>query len=191
MRVTTEDMPPHISRLERDRAHFPVAWFASWRGKDPDYHRWRDRAVLTALEHHLCWICGEHRGGWGSFVIGPIGAINRTAAQPPAHQDCAVYAARYCPVLAEPGHDQPRVVAVWTTRTWRPVRDEVGQLSLFDLGYAGGCLWFAGGRPAGRATAMQALLAGLAEMKALSSDQTVWNELGRAGAAVTALLPRD
>jgi len=91
--------------------------------------------------------------------------ITRTISDPPSHRECAEFAAKHCPFMANPAakrnprnlpadaRDAPGVglkrnpgaVAVWVTRGYQPFRAPGGG-TLFDIGEPESVEWFANGR---------------------------------------------
>jgi hypothetical protein len=171
-------MPERIGRLPVDRG-YPVPWFVEWIDGKPEFRIADGRKLRDAVRFDLCWICGEHRGRNVSFVIGPMCAVNRVSAEPPAHRDCAIYSAQRCPFLANPAMRRrerhlpedaavpagisiprnPGVALVWSTRDYRIVPADGGVL--FHLGDPLETLWFAHGRPATRDEVMGSIDTGL------------------------------
>lgn len=159
-------MPPGIARLPKDKHGRPIPWFVLTDDNGtPDFRVIRRDGIEDAQRYQLCWVCGQHRSRFGAFVIGPMCAINRVAAEPPCHRDCAIYSARACPFLATPNmvrrerglpEDRhvagvmvprnPGVALVWVTRSWTPTRVPGGEL--FELGDPTETLWYAHGRTA-------------------------------------------
>lgn len=174
----TETLPRRMRALAIDARGYPVPWFvASFNGK-PDF-RVIDAAKFTrARKFGRCWICGESLGVNKALVVGPMCVVNRTAPEPPSHLDCAEFAARFCPFLANP-HAQrrdaklpaaaltmhpdnlthnPSVVAVWHTRTIVPFHSGGGVL--FRFGDPLGVTWYHDGREATRDEVVAAFRAG-------------------------------
>ncbi|NUP42359.1 MAG: hypothetical protein HOY76_36340, partial [Streptomyces sp.] len=132
-----------------------------------------------------CWICGGSlinrtlgaAATQYAYVVGPMCAINRTSAEPPAHRDCAIYAATACPFLTTPGmrrrennlpsgaaepdgvmiRRNPGVALVWVTNDWRMIPG----YRLFHLGEPAETLWFAEGRAATRDEALASIDSGV------------------------------
>lgn len=139
------NMPPLVSRLPRSEEPgpaygYPIPWFVGLSpatGK-PDFRCIRERGRELAVERGICWICGTRtKRTEASFTIGPMCMANRITSEPPAHLDCARFAARVCPFLADPRRgrrpfklgedevalpppgmhspDNPGAAVVWTT----------------------------------------------------------------------------
>jgi len=186
--IATPVMPAHIARLPRDRHGRPIPWFVAtldtgardFRIADQQRHR-------DALRFQRCWICGDRTGGFVAFTIGPMCAVNRISSEPPAHRDCAVYAARVCPFLANPGMRRrvtgvpdevvpaagdpllrnPGVALVWVTRSYRTFRPERGNAGLLcAIGEPTETRWFCEGRDATRGEVLASMESGLLALQA-------------------------
>jgi hypothetical protein len=145
----------------------------------PDFRIVAAGKVAEAVRFHRCFICGDELGRWLTFAVGPMCTINRTAPEPSAHKDCALYAVQACPFLTRPGMRRreaglpaglavethapgatvahnPGVTALWTTREQQPFADDKGGV-LFRMGEPSEVLWYAEGRTATRAEVLEAL----------------------------------
>jgi len=183
------DLPERMRRLPRDKHGRPVPWFVAWykdgaiapTGEgEPDFRVIRSHGIEEAQQFKLCWVCGKPRGANAAFVLGPMCAVNRNTAEPPAHRDCAIYSARACPFLATPNMKRrerhlpehmvdpagiailrnPGVALVWVSRNWKPTTDPDGR-PLFDIGDPEQVYWFANGRDATRAEVEESIETGL------------------------------
>jgi hypothetical protein len=211
--TSTLPMPSRMARLPRDKHDRPIPWFVHIDDVGiPDFRVIRLDGIGDAVRFHKCWVCGQRLGANVAFVVGPMCAINRVSAEPPAHRDCAIYSARACPFLATPKMQRrerglpadyvdppgnmitrnPGVALVWITRSWNAVRVDHGLL--FEFGDAEQALWYAHGREATRAEVLAPLESGL---QILHEADGVDPEHARAGrtqlaaqyAAVLPLLP--
>ena len=175
--------PPRISRRKRDKHGRPVPWFVAWLDGIPDFRLVAPGAVQTAWVAGLCWVCGIRfqRQEPRAFVIGPMCVVNRIAAEPPLHHDCATYSALACPFLATPRmvrrekhlppgvaqppgvmiRRNPGVTAVWVAKYTEPsaVRDPDGLL--FRIGEPMFVEWYSSGRTATRAEIVASIDSGL------------------------------
>jgi hypothetical protein len=106
-----------------------------------------------------------------------MSTITRVAPEPPSHRDCALYAVRACPFLANPQMRRretnlpdgivepdgvmiarnPGVTAVWMSRTWRLD----AEYQLFDVGDPVTVHWHAHGREATRAEVLASIESGM------------------------------
>jgi hypothetical protein len=178
-------LPDRMKSLPLDARGYPVPWFVAFIDGVADFRVIRENGIAHAYNKKLCWICGHVRGAIGAFVIGPMCAVNRVSAEPPAHLECAMYAAKACPFLTLPkAHRReagipadakdpagvmiarnPGVALVWTSRTWKPFKiDSTGAAGagvLFDIGEPIEARWYAEGRRATRAEVMASLESGL------------------------------
>jgi hypothetical protein len=188
-------MPGGVARLPLDRHHRPVPWFVAWLDRVPDFRVIRPGGIELALRHKLCWVCGlpflrqEDR----AFVIGPMCAVNRVSAEPPSHEDCAVYSATACPFLTTPNmvrrerhkpagvadpagtmiKRNPGVALVWVTgyKSWSTFSDDAGG-TLVNVGEPKRARWFAHGREATRAEVLTSIDSGLPILREMAEAES-------------------
>jgi hypothetical protein len=185
-------VPPPIAALPVNKAGYPIPWFVD-RDADvdgePDFRIADSRKLRDAIRFRRCWVCGRTRGVFGSFVIGPMCAINRTSAEPPCHHDCAVYSAMHCPFLTRPEMHRrdrhlpedhvdpagimllrnPGVALVWTSRTFATFR--IGGGILFDIGNPVTTEWYAEGRAATAAEIRASIDSGLPALMDVAEEE--------------------
>lgn len=176
-------MPSRIAGLPRNKAGYPIPWFvATLEDGSRDFRIAGTFQMLTAVQHKLCWVCGQPLGTYYAFTIGPMCAVNRISAEPPSHRDCAIYSALVCPFLSnpamrrrdlpdvaglvEPGGQpvlrNPGVTLVWLTRSFHAFTAPFGNEGiLFEIGDPTETLWFADGRKATRAEVRDSMESGL------------------------------
>jgi len=183
-------VPHHMAALPRDARGYPVPWFCALVDGRPDFRIGDARRVEQAVLGSRCWICGGGLGRFRSFLIGPMGAMNRIHSEPPSHRDCARYAVRVCPFLALPkahrreaqrpekavkpdGLDpaNPGVVIEWVTSTARVF--EGPNSLLFELGEPEHVSWFKEGRSATREEAEMAVKEGVEKLLAIAGNEAV------------------
>lgn len=208
----TELMIPYrMAGLPRDKHHRVVPWFVAWIDGQPDFRIIREDGINLALRDHICWLCGKPLGRFAAFVIGPMCAVNRVTAEPGSHVECALYAARACPFLANPRMQRreipnwtppggvgikrnPGVALVWVTRSWSLFPDGTGS-HLIGIGPAESVYWFAEGRSATRAEVLASLQSGLPFLRqACDQDddpQASLRELERQHQEALLLLPAE
>src|SRR5688572_1901527 len=185
--------PPRVARLPRDAHGRPVPWFVAVIEGVPDFRIVAAGKVAEAVRFGRCFICGDDLGRWLTFAVGPMCTINRTAPEPPAHKDCALFAVQACPFLVRPGMRRreaglpaglavdthapgvtvahnPGVTALWTTRQQQPFADDKGGL-LFRMGDPHEVLWYAEGRAATRAEVLESLEAERDTLHGLSAAE--------------------
>jgi hypothetical protein len=173
-------MPDRIKRLRVSPAGFPVPWFVHWQEGVPDFRVIGRSRIGEAVKHQLCWVCGSPLGRSFAMTLGPMCVINRTISEPPAHRECAIYSALACPFLSNPRMRRnevdlaadtipaagngikrnPRAVAVWCTRGYRPFETPTGGV-LFTFDDPIEVLWFAEGRKANRSEVEVSISSGL------------------------------
>jgi hypothetical protein len=105
-------IPPRMAARPLSERGFPVPFFVAWvddLGKlvrpglgRPDFRVTDRGALFHAVSFDACWMCGQPLGKFRSLVLGPMCLANRMTAEPSCHPDCAEYAARACPFLANP-----------------------------------------------------------------------------------------
>lgn len=170
-------LPNRMKSLPRDSRGWPLPFFTAVIDGKPDFRVIDPETVQACAQDHLCFTCGQRlpARGSGTFVVGPIGLMNRISGEPPSHLDCAEWSARACPFLANPGKERrvtaipeattelggvhvmenPGVSAVITTQGWSIISDgRDGVLWKFD--YISGVLWRAEGREASRSEVLAA-----------------------------------
>jgi hypothetical protein len=179
------DMPGSIARLQVDGRGYPIPWFvdraAPLFNGNADFRIMDGKRLKLAIREKRCWICGDRIRDeqLSVFVAGPMCGINRTSAEPPNHELCAVWAAKACPFLAVPKRIRderelpahatqagvgikrnPGLAMLWTTKgytTWKPPGGGI----LFDIGDPASVRWLCEGREATRAEVMESIETGL------------------------------
>lgn len=172
-------VPPRLAARPRHKGHV-VPFFVATIDGQPDFRIMDGERLAECIRFRKCWLCGQLLGARGTFVIGPMCAVNRTSAEPPSHRDCATYAARACPFLIAPKKTRrevgmpdevvepagqmlrrnPGVTLVWTTRKWWTWSPD-GRGLLFEIGEPETTEWWAHGRPATRAEVEASIDSGL------------------------------
>ncbi|MEI5520722.1 hypothetical protein WB388_08915 [Streptomyces brasiliscabiei] len=188
--------PPRIARLPRDKHGRPIPWFVDYVDGEPDFRIADTRKRRGATMFRCCWLCGHAlrndvlgpAATQYAYVIGPMCAVNRVSSEPPAHRDCAIYAATACPFLTTPGmrrrpiegipdtvrpdgemiERNPGVALVWVTNTWRMIPGH----ALFDVNEPAEALWFAEGRPATRTEVLAAVDSGMPLLREAAQRET-------------------
>lgn len=176
------DTPPRILARPRDERGWPVPWFVAWIDGKPDFRVIQPGKFEQALNHRLCWVCGEKLGSRAAFVVGPMCAVTRTTSEPPCHRECAEFAAQHCPFLAnprmrrnakgmpedkiappgEPVYDNPGGCVLWLVhmnrQPYRVFKAHGGNRGvLIQIGEPEAVGWYAKGQPLSRAEAEQLL----------------------------------
>lgn len=178
-------MPGRMAHRPISPKGFPVPWFVAQINGEWDFRVIGPGRIADAHNHRKCWLCGGQMGRWKVFTIGPMCAVNRVSAEPPAHLSCAEYAAKACPFLTQPRmrrNDQginetgavkaagvmisrnPGVTLLWVTKSYRLMSVEGGVL--FKVGPAAQTYWYAEGRTATRAEVDASIASGLPLLEA-------------------------
>jgi hypothetical protein len=186
--------PPRIARLPLSARGYPVPWFVAWIEGVPDFRVIRHGAVTEAIRRSRCWICGEERGRYQAFVVGPMCVVNRISSEPPSHRECAEYAARACPFLTRPHMARretglpssivqpagipidrnPGVAVLYVTRGFviaRAPRTGGPDGMLFRMQEPTEVLWYREGRTATRAEAMHSMSTGVLELQRIAEQE--------------------
>lgn len=203
-------LPKHMAALPLDERGYPVPWFVEWIDGKPDFRVMDPRKMSRCVKEKRCWVCGGRLGTHLAFVIGPMCAVNRVSAEPPAHRDCAEFSATACPFLKLPNAKRresnypegiqdaggvmckrnPGVTLVWITDRYKIIPDGGGG-KVFSIGAPRECQWYAEGRHATHEEVLSSITSGLpflAEMAAAEGQHAVL-ALGRALTAAMPLLP--
>jgi hypothetical protein len=205
-------IPPNMASLPIDARGFPIPWFVyiDAQGHE-DFRVIGPRRIYHAVRDRLCWICGKRLHTVKAFTIGPMCAINRTTAEPPAHLECAVFAAKNCPFLSQPlakrndralpeGHlpapgtpilRNPGVTLVWLCDRFKPFYPPGGGV-LFNIGKPRRCHWFAHGREATQDEVLESIRTGfpILEAEAEKDGPDAVNELRIRTLEALRLLPK-
>jgi hypothetical protein len=188
------ELPPLMALLDRDPRGYPVPWFvdraAPLHNGGPDFRIMDGNHLRQAIRERRCWVCGRPlRSETGTYVIGPMCAINRVTAEPPCHLACARWSARACPFLSQPKRIRddvgmpieatvagigiqrnPGVTLLWTGKgtPFHPpdLIHAVGRAKgrrgvLFSLGDPEALEWWANGRVATREEVLTSIETGL------------------------------
>jgi hypothetical protein len=209
MREFKGPIPQRISRLPVDKRGFPVPAFVQWIANDkgvpePHFPVMSAEHLAACVRFDKCWICGGQLGGFKCFVIGPMCVVNRVSAEPPSHYDCAEFAVRNCPFMANPkvgrqlsGDDiieqggkvagimierNPGVGCMWTTRSYRLEKADHGVL--FRIGAAEKVSFWAHGRPATKAEVMHSVDTGLPLLRDMAAKDDRHNGTKEASTAL-------
>lgn len=201
MRAGLPALPPKMRHLPIDKRGFPVPFFVALVNGEPDHRIADPRKMKCCVEQCLCWICGGQLGVFKAFAIGSMCAVTRTSAEPPAHRECATYAATACPFLTRPhAHRReaglpeekvhpggvmllrnPGVVCVWVTTRHRPYRAQAGHAGvLFHIGEPDSMTWFCEGRLAMRSEVDASVESGLLLTLDEMTQPSAASELARA-----------
>lgn len=207
-RPAETDPPTRMRRLPRDKHNRIIPWFVKVKEDGtPDHRLPHKDAIRDAYRFQLCWLCGQRRGRWATFPIGPMCTINRISGEPPSHHECAVYAAQVCPFLANPSmrrrtaglpeeretiggfmaERNPGVVVLWVTQSWHVSREFNGHL--FRLGDPDRVEWYTRGAAASREAAAAALDSGCQFLRGYAEGPEEHADIDRRYSAAVPLLP--
>ena len=84
--------------------------FTVWVGDNgvPDFRVVHEANRRRCMEEEWCSLCGQPLEKPLVFIGGPLCVEKRLFVDGPMHEDCALYAARTCPFLADPAYqDRP------------------------------------------------------------------------------------
>lgn len=208
LRATLPPLTSRIAKLPIDERGYPIPFFVAYVDGLHEF-RLADPAKFKAcVKQKLCWVCGEPMGIFKSFVVGPMCCINRTAADPPAHLDCAEWSVKGCPFLIKPQMERrqddfinsqkengagimiernPGVIAIWTTRLFRIFRDPANR-PLLEMGKPEHCTWWRAGREATRDEILDAIRSGLPFLRKAAQQESTQQKVEQ---ALTDILNRE
>lgn len=188
-RIKDIPLPLRMRGLPISDRGFPVPWFVAWLKGEPDFRCIDTPKLVLAVKKNLCWVCGQQKGRYHAFVIGPMCAVNRTTSEPPSHIECATYSVQACPFLTQPRmrrnehllpeerldprgihlERNPGAACIWVTREFKPF--DAGNGVLFQIGDPVNVLWFCEGRTATREEIEHSIDTGLPHLRAMAEKE--------------------
>lgn len=191
--MNDKPVPARIKKLPVDHRGFPIPWFVAVLPDGTRDFRIADPVKKTkAVNHNLCWVCGEMLGTYKAFVIGPMCAVNRTTAEPPCHLECAHYSAHACPFLSRPrmrrndkgleniGAQDPAGVfltrnpgctCIWVCKGYKIFKTSKTEW-LIRLGEPTDIYWFASGHTASRAQVLDSINSGMPALEEMAKKES-------------------
>jgi hypothetical protein len=133
------------------------------------------------------------------------------SSEPPSHRDCAEYAVKACPFLAQPKMRRnekdmpagtvmggvgimhnPGAILIWITKSFRPISDGRGG-TLFEVGPPLETFWYTEGRTASRDEIEAAINKGLPLLRQVAEQDGIGGkiELEKRYSAALKLLPAE
>jgi len=190
-RPELEPLPERMQGLPIDDRGYPVPWFVAWVDGKPEFRAMDGAKFRAAIRERRCWVCGQRRGVYVCFVVGPMCGINRISSEPPSHAECARWSARNCPFLSNPHmvrrEDEvldnanlqensagvaltrnPGVSLLWHTRTFDVIPDGRGK-TLILMGDPEEIEFWCKGRLATRAEIDESIRTGLPALQAVAA----------------------
>jgi hypothetical protein len=178
-----------MANLKISDEGYPVPWFVSWIHGKPDFRAVDTEKLIIAMRHKKCFLCGKNLGVHMTFVIGPMCAVNRTSAEPPAHHSCALYSVQACPFLTQPRMRRnekdmpidatnpagemikrnPGVSLLWTTKTYMTTKLSNG--ILFKIGEPEKLEFWAEGKHATKKQVMDSVESGLPILQKMAIEE--------------------
>jgi hypothetical protein len=202
-------MSSRIRRLPISDRGFPIPWFVAYVNGEPDFRVADTAKMAEAIKFRKCWVCGGALGKYMCFVIGPMCAVNRVSSEPPSHHDCAEYAVKACPFLAQPrmrrnmddmpkGHlkpggvmieRNPGVTLIWTTFSY----EVIGRHGIIRIGEPETVRFFCRGRKATNAEIMESIDSGMPILKEMARNEgpTAEKELAHQYHRAMKLIPAE
>jgi hypothetical protein len=204
-------MPDHIKSLPLDPVRrVPVPWFVAWIDGKPEFRVADGDKLGRAIQHRLCWVCGQKLGKHMVFLLGPMCGINRVSAEAPCHLDCAEWSTKNCPFLAKPHMHRrdpdgveamgtksaglmikrnPGCTLLWTTTSYKLISDNGGVL--FRVGDPTQVSWWKEGRTATRAEVMHSIETGLPILRGQASSPEAQRLLNKMIQDFVKYLPKE
>jgi hypothetical protein len=185
------DAPSRVARLPVDRRGFPVPWFVAWLDGQPQFPVVDAAKLAVAWKDERCWVCGDRLGAYRGWVVGPMSVIEGATPEPPSHYECAGFAVRTCPFLANtnprwsgkavdaPGFAPQANVsgvlsdatAIWLSKGRGATPFQAGDGLLFGLDEPARLEWYVAGRSATGAEVREAIAAGLPTLRRSAEAQ--------------------
>lgn len=142
-------LPPRMRNLPVNGEGYPVPFVCAWIDGEPNFSVADPRKLAACHDQRWCSVCGEPLGQYKAFVLDSVATVTRTATEPPAHIDCARFAAAAL--------SRAIVTLVWVTRGYSLERVE-GR-TIFRIGEPEQTFWYASGRRANRQEVMESVQA--------------------------------
>lgn len=159
-------VPSRMRNLPVSGEGYPIPFVCAWINGEPNFSIADPRKLAACHEQRWCSLCGELLGQYKAFVIDSIAAVTRDTAEPPAHIDCARFAASTL--------SRAFVTSVWVTRVY--LLEQVEGKPVFRIGEPEQTFWYAGGRRATRQEVMdstQSALPALYELAHADGESAV------------------
>lgn len=179
-----------MESLRHNGRGVPVPYFVKFIDGKPDFRFVDQRKMVMAVRKRLCFLCGERLGRHLAFLVGPMCTVNRISAEPPNHRECAEYAVKACPFLAQPTRTRrepdpgevvppagcfiernPGVIAIWMTEGFRIIEVHGGAGALFKMNTSAEVIWYTRGRLATRHEVVSAMEEGLPSLAAPAAQE--------------------
>lgn len=157
-------LPVRMRTLPRDDAGLPIPYLLTLIDGRAEMSRADHAKAAACHAQQRCWLCGDKLGKYTAFMTEALAAVTRISRTPPAHQDCAKYAAQ-AGLLQAPGVN---VSLVWVSRS-HGVRVSHGA-QLFILGDAEQTFWYSDGRLATRDEVQRSMEVGLPSLYAVAQE---------------------
>lgn len=182
LRQDLPTLPPRMRNLPVNGDGYPIPFVCAWIDGEPNFSVPDPRKLAACHEQRWCSVCGEPLGQYKAFVLDPITAVTRIATEPPAHIECARFAAAAL--------SRAFVTLVWVTRGYSLNRIE--DRTVFRIGEMEQTFWYAGGRRANRQEVMDSVQTALPSLYDLAhaDGEAAVMELDTLVARATRLFPK-
>ncbi|OTP79450.1 hypothetical protein [Caballeronia sordidicola] len=154
-------VPPRMRNLPVNCEGYPVPFVCAWIDGEPNFSIADPRKLAACHDQRWCSLCGELLGQYKAFVLDPVAAVTRISTEPPAHIECARFAAAAL--------SRAFVTLVWVTRGYSLER--INGKTVFRIGEPEQTFWYAGGLRATRQEVMDSMQAALPAMYALAHEE--------------------
>jgi hypothetical protein len=179
-----------MTALPLDERGYPIPFFVAFVGGKPEFRVADAEKRYRCVKQKLCWMCGNPLNhGKHTFVIGPMGALNRTTDEPPCHNGCAEFSVKACPFLSMPKAKRrdagipeearhpagisidrnPGVTCLWTCRGYQLFHDGRGG-ALFKIPNPSCVRWWTEGRKASRGEVLASINSGLSILQEMANQ---------------------
>jgi hypothetical protein len=117
----SDEVTGRLARRPYDeRRKIPVPYFNVMEDGSVNYTGINAHTTIKCGKENLCGICSEPLTNWIAFIGGPVSLANRTYADPPLHEECALAAVKYCPHINRRAHRPTKDEKYDPDTTWKP-----------------------------------------------------------------------
>jgi hypothetical protein len=185
------EVPRNMRGLPVDERGYVIPWFVKYVGGKPDFRIADTGKWEKAVQFKLCWVCGNpFTNRRYAFAIGPMCTVNKVSSEPPSHEECAIYAAKVCPFLANANRERredeltdgcvasgemikrnPGVTAIYITRDYKTFKAKhTDNTPLFELGAPLAVHWYRNAEIAANVDILRSMATGYPLLRSMADN---------------------